>query len=546
LGKDVLKEIVKFATPNDRERLIQVNREFREAIKELETERKIHRRRIVASAGASSTFILTQYRGKPKLFACGENGYGQLGLGDQKNQTSLQTVELPKDLNSLEGVVAGYNHTLVFGCDSKDRPLIFACGNNNRGQLGLGHNTDQTSLQRLELPEALNSLEDVVAGFNHTLVFGRDSFGKPLLFACGWNIFGQLGLGDENNQSSLQPLELPEALNSLEGVVAGAHHTLVFGRDSFGKPLLFACGRNIFGQLGLVNQNNQTSLQRLEFPEALNSLEGVAAGGYHTLVFGRDSKGKPALFACGYNEYGQLGLGHKNDQSSLQPVRLPQELNSLESVVAGGEHTLVFGRDSKGNLLLFACGRNIFGQLGLGHQNNQTSLQSVKIPQDLNSLEGVVAGYNHTLVFGCDSKGKPTLFAFGNNYGGQLGLGHQENQNLPTAVPKPVICDSEKYRLKMAIEHHIKTLSNEFSWFGLKKSPQEKIKMLKQLCENLEQVDNANSKQKLREVMSTLLEEHKQTIREHRNPFRKWCFFSPESPTHTETFLTEKMNSLNT
>ncbi|WP_193787239.1 hypothetical protein, partial [Legionella waltersii] len=51
LGKDVLKEIVKFATPNDRERLIQVNREFREAIKELVAERKISRRGIVASAG---------------------------------------------------------------------------------------------------------------------------------------------------------------------------------------------------------------------------------------------------------------------------------------------------------------------------------------------------------------------------------------------------------------------------------------------------------------------------------------------------------------
>ncbi|KTD82488.1 hypothetical protein, partial [Legionella waltersii] len=105
--------------------------------------------------------------------------------------------------------------------------------------------------------------------------------------------------------------------------------------------------------------------------------------------------------------------------------------------------------------------------------------------------------------------------------------------------------DSEKYRLKMAIEHHIKTLSNEFSWFGLKKSPQEKIKMLKQLCENLEQVDNANSKQKLSDTMSTFLNKHKQTIKEHRNPFRNWGFFRPESPTRSETFLTEKMNSLN-
>ncbi|KTD80071.1 UVB-resistance protein UVR8 [Legionella waltersii] len=261
---------------------------------------------------------------------------------------------------------------------------------------------------------------------------------------------------------------------------------------------------------------------------------------------GRDSLGKSLLFACGDNHSGQLGLGHQNHQSSLQRLEIPKDINSLEGVVAGAQHTIVFGRDSKGKSLLFVCGRNSFGELGLGHQNIQSSLQRLEIPEALNSLEGVVAGAFHTLVFGCDSKGKPTLFACGYNDYGQLGLGHQNNESSLTVIQKPVICDSEKYRLKMAIEHHIQTLSNESSWFGLKKSPQDKIKILKQLCENLEQVDNANSKQKLRETMSTFLNEHEQTIKEHRHPFRKWCFFSPESPTHTETFLTEKMNSLNT
>ncbi|WP_420798171.1 RCC1 domain-containing protein, partial [Legionella waltersii] len=453
------------------------------------TERKIHRRRIVVSAGVGSTFILTQYRGKPRLYGCGWNDHGQLGLGDQKNQIGLQRLKLPEDLNSLEGVVAGALHTLVFGCDS---------------------------------------------------------FGKPVLFACGYNYWGQLGLGDKNNRSSLQRLEFPEALNSLEGVAAGARHTLVFGRDSKGKPALFACGINSFGQLGLGHNTDQTSLQRLEFPEALNSLEGVATGDYHTLVFGRDSKGKPLLFACGRNFSGQLGLGHNTDQSSLHRLEIPEALNSLEGVVAGADHTLVFGLDSNKKPLLFACGDNGYGKLGLGHHADQSSLHRLELPQDLNSLEGVAAGGFHTLVFGRDSNKKPLLFACGSNAGGQLGMGHQNNQNLLSTVPKPVICDSEKYRLKVAIESHAQTLSNEFSWFGLKKSSQDKIKILKQLCENLEQVDNANSKQKLSDTMSTFLNKHKQTIKEHRNPFRNWGFFRPESPTRSETFLTEKMNSLNT
>ncbi|WP_193787236.1 RCC1 domain-containing protein, partial [Legionella waltersii] len=520
LSKDVLKLIFEFATPNDLERLIQVNREFREAIKELVAERKISRRGIVASAGHNNTFILTQYRGKPKLYCCGWNYDGQLGLGHKNNQSSLQHLEIPKEISSLEGVVTGYYHTIVFGCDSKGRPLIFACGNNSRDQLGLGHENNKSSLQRLELPQALNSLEGVVAGAGHTLVFGRDSFGKPLLFACGYNEYGQLGLGHQNNQSSLQRLELPEDLNSLEGVVAGAGHTLVFGRDSKGKPALFACGYNEYGQLGLGDQADQSSLQRLEIPKELNSLEGVVAGFNHTFVFGRDSNKKPLLFACGWNEYGQLGLGHENNKSSLQRLELPEALNSLEGVVAGACHTIVFGRDSNKKPLLFACGWNEYGQLGLGDNYNQNSLQPVRLPEDLNSLDGVVAGALHTLVFGCDSFGKPALFACGYNEYGQLGLGDQNNQSSLTVIQKPVNCNSEKYRLKMAIESHAQTLSNEFSWFGLKKCPQEKIKMLKQLCEILEQMDNPNSKKEVWETMGAFLEEHKQTIREHRNPFR--------------------------
>ncbi|KTD77785.1 RCC1 domain-containing protein, partial [Legionella waltersii] len=466
-----------------------------------------------------------------------------LGLGHKNNQSSLQHLEIPKEISSLEGVVTGYCHTLVFGRDSKGKPLFFACGDNSRGQLGLGHENNKSSLQRLVLPKDLNSLKGVAAGALHTLVFGRDNKGKPLLFACGYNEHGQLGLGHNTDQSSLQRLEIPKEISSLEGVAAGAHHTIVFGRDSKGKSLLFACGRNSFGQLGLGHQNNRSSLQRLELPKDINSLEGVVAGAFHTLVFGGDSKGKSLLFACGRNNFGQLGLVDKNDRSSLQSVELPKELNSLEGVIAGAGHSLVFGRDSNKKPLLFACGWNNFGQLGLGDKNDRSSLQSVKLPQDLKSLEGVAAGDYHTLVFGCDSFGEPVLFACGANDYGQLGLKHQNNESSLTVIQKPVICDSEKYRLKMAIESHAQTLSNEFSWFGLKKSPQDKIKILKQLCENLEQVDNANSKQKLREVMSTLLEEHKQTIEEHRNPFRKWCFFSPESPTRTETFLTEKITA---
>merc|ERR1712110_935905 len=62
----------------------------------------------------------------------------------------------------------------------------------------------------------------------------------------------------------------------------------------------------------------------------------VACGAYHTVVLTDDG----ALYACGYNEHGLLGLGHKDAQVTLQKVEGLESVRSA-SVACGAYHTVV-------------------------------------------------------------------------------------------------------------------------------------------------------------------------------------------------------------
>jgi hypothetical protein len=63
------------------------------------------------------------------VFSCGRNNYGQLGIGSQDDRFQLPTL---LNLNNVTQIACGSNHTL-FLCKEK----VYACGNNADGQLGL-------------------------------------------------------------------------------------------------------------------------------------------------------------------------------------------------------------------------------------------------------------------------------------------------------------------------------------------------------------------------------------------------------------------------
>lgn len=88
-------------------------------------------------------------------------------------------------------------------------------------------------------------------------------------------------------------------------------------------------------------------------------IKQISAGGHHNLVLSQDGK----LFAFGFGQHGQLGL---RSNLNFATPKLVKDLLSkpIAKVAAGWNHSLVLTK--KGDI--FACGYGQYGQLGLSEQ----------------------------------------------------------------------------------------------------------------------------------------------------------------------------------
>jgi alpha-tubulin suppressor-like RCC1 family protein len=377
---------------------------------------------IKAVVTSSSHSFALNYDGK--LWATGLNNYGQLGLGDTSTRTSFQPVisSLPSDAQ-IVSIATGYGHSLAL--DSSGR--VWATGYNFVGQLGLGNSgagTDRNSFQQVTFTGLAPDVKIVAiaAGSFHSLAL--DSKGK--LWGAGENEYGQLGLGDKTNRNSFQLVTsgLISSAN-ITSIAAGSEHSLAL--DSSGT--LWTTGYNFHGQLGLGDNIDQSVFKQVTiFKNA--KIDSIAAGYFHSLAL--DSKGK--LWGTGGNEYGQLGLGNIDSQNSFQLITFNglASNTTIISIAAGSEHSLAL--DSSGKI--WATGLNLYGQLGLGTSGSgmeRNSFQPVTftgLALDA-KVVSISAGYSHSLAATSDDK----IWSTGMNRYGQLGLGDVAQRSVFTPAP---------------------------------------------------------------------------------------------------------------
>jgi len=108
-------------------------------------------------------------------------------------------------------------------------------------------------------------------------------------------------------------------------------------------------------------------------PQLIASLESdhvvcVSVGGLHSVIVTEAG----ILYSFGWNYYGQLGLGHKDDVNTPRRVAI----QAVRSACAGSSHTAAITREGS----LFTWGDNILGQLGHGdttHRSNPTAVASI-------------------------------------------------------------------------------------------------------------------------------------------------------------------------
>ena len=171
-------------------------------------------------------------------------------------------------------------------------------------------------------------------------------------------------------------------------------------------------------------------------PTSCAGLEGlkislVAAGRDHTVI----ATDSGVVMSCGWNEQGQLGLGHcvlLPEQCHFGPVldvlpRLP-----VKKLVCGDFHTVAVMQD--GTAWGWGCDGD--GQIGLGNMSkaSPTPMQIKFGPTAWPSAEvkDVAAGGFHTVFLLMSGQ----VFACGRNHEGQLGLGfYSQIDFMPDPTP---------------------------------------------------------------------------------------------------------------
>eukprot|EP00667_Euglena_gracilis_P003713 EG_transcript_3722 len=337
--------------------------------------------------------------GGGQLWVAGRNDYGQLGLGHTEAQSAFRPVPSPAGRWVVTHVAAGGYHVVL----ATGSGQLYGFGMNNYGQLGTGGTDAQHSPQTVVSTWGGDAVQLMAAGAYHSLLV--TAAGR--LYGAGSTSRGQLGAQPSGHPATFQPIRGPWGEEDVAAIAAGYEHSLVVAAGGG----LFAMGHNGNGQLGLGRTGDEHAPQRVAGPWGGRAVAAVAAGYMYSLVRTADGQ----LYSMGANDRGQLGLGHTTDQHSPQHVRGPWGDQPVTHMAAGISTTAVVAAGR----FLYVVGYNDHGQLGLGHTDTQSQFQRVSGPWEAEAIAAVEVGWNHVLLLSAVGR----VYVAGNGGYGQLGLG---------------------------------------------------------------------------------------------------------------------------
>ena len=231
----------------------------------------------------------------------GSNLFGQLGNG---NDTNTYTPGAPINLGTgrtATAITAGDNHT----CALLDDSTVTCWGDNYRGQLGNGTNTDTyTPGAPINLGTGRTATA-ITAGDNHTCAILDNSTVK----CWGYNNAGQLGNGNNTDTKTPgTPINLGTN-RTATAITADSNHTCAILDNS----TVTCWGNNFYGQLGNGNDTNTyTPGTPINLGNGRTAVE-ITTGDNHTCAILDNS----TLNCWGYNFYGQLGNGTNTNTNAL-------------------------------------------------------------------------------------------------------------------------------------------------------------------------------------------------------------------------------------
>lgn len=365
------------------------------------------------------------------LYAWGDNPYGQHGDGVMKyyytDWQNINTITV-----GIKQIDVGISHSLLLLSNG----TVYASGRNNKGQLGNGITSTETSFTKVT---GVSDIIQVAAGNNYSLALKYDG----TVLSWGDNNYGSLGRDDTiSNCIPSQVVDVNGSpLTDVVAIAAGGLHGLALKSDG----TVWSFGYNVHGELGIGTENGK-DVTYLEYASQVVDannipIEGIIqieAGTYHSLAL--TSEGK--IYAWGLGNYGRLGSGGEGNKYGAIVVKnntVYNDLTGIKAIGVGAFHSMAVADDGT----VYAWGRNNCGQLG--NNTMEESLLPIQVVDAdgslLENITSVSGGESHSLALSADGK----VYAWGSDTSGQLGTDSTETISYVPVLVDSYLGSSDEY-----------------------------------------------------------------------------------------------------
>ncbi|KAJ5080536.1 claret isoform a [Anaeramoeba ignava] len=243
-------------------------------------------------------------------------------------------------------------------------------------------------------------IQDIVCGEYsiYLLTSNQNAYG------IGLNHYGQLGFDSKTLKKTEKPILM---MKNVSKIFSGNSSFHVFLLNS--NQELFGCGFNAYGQLGLgESRRKEDGIQKLTKIQNIpkGKIIDIKCGGWHSIMMIENENQNPnqnpkrKLYSCGGYEYNGLG---KYDEIIDEFTEIKSSLFENDNILdfsCGDYHSLIL--TYKGKMISF--GDNESGQLGIGDTNNQPIPIQIELPklrfnEDISNYHVLCGVYNSFLYY---------------------------------------------------------------------------------------------------------------------------------------------------
>jgi alpha-tubulin suppressor-like RCC1 family protein len=394
-------------------------------------------------------FITVFLENTGKVLACGLNNNDGLGSGITGSRNNSDIVIIPE-------YVLGQAQNNQFLCNIKqiycsefssifieNSGQVLICGannNQNRGITGTSYTSGIVLTPTYVKGSAqnsnnLNNINNISCSAYHILF--SENTGKIL--ACGINN-NSLGItGTQNNDNIVYiPQYVQNINNGITDFVAGNNCYFCIENSNMTSNVVRANFNNDFGKLGIMNNfgsltssiitSNIYSYANYIDKYVVNHTGTGLLSNVKTISCGNYHTlfllNNGNVYSCGYNNYGQLGLATYAIQSIGKPTAVRNGTN-IKTISCGLYHSVILNNSGDA----YSCGLNNYGQLGLGNNNNYNIPTKITVTGII--FSDVECGGWHTVLQTTTN----TAYSMGLNDGGQLAtFPNGNNQSSPLIV----------------------------------------------------------------------------------------------------------------